>query len=62
MAPIQKQIVRVLRNAGKDLSMTELADQVPQATDVEVRAAVLPLISSEHVELRPDRTLRLRTK
>ena len=59
MAPIQKEIVRVLGKANRDLSMTELVRQVSQATEMEVRAAVLPLISSERIELRPNRTLRL---
>jgi len=62
MAKIQREIVRVLRDANKDISITELVSQVPTATDMEVRAAVLPLISSERIELRPDRTLRLSTK
>lgn len=59
MAPLQKEIVRVLRAANKDLSMTELVDQVSAGADVEVRAAVLPMISSKRIELRPDRKLRL---
>jgi hypothetical protein len=62
MAPIQKEIVRVLKAAHKDLSMAELLDQVSVGTDMEVRAAVLPMISSERIELRPDRKLRLRTE
>jgi uncharacterized iron-regulated membrane protein len=64
MAPVQQEIVRVLEAAQGEMTMSELVDRVEKrqpATEVEVRAAVLPLISSETVILTPDRKLKLRT-
>jgi len=65
MAPVQEEIVRVLGEAQHPITMSELVNQVGESgqakTAVEVRAAVLPMISGETVELTPDRKLRLRT-
>jgi hypothetical protein len=62
MARIQREIVRVLRAANGDLSMTELVARVDSASGIEVRAALLPMISSELIELGSDRKLRLRAE
>lgn len=61
MAPLQTRIIEALREAG-ELSMPALVGQITSAgtSAVEVRSAVLPLISAEKIELTPERNLRLR--
>ncbi len=63
MAPVQKEILKALD--GRELSMRELVGQVRQNSDVSatsVKAAVLPLILRDCVEMTWDRKLRLHTK
>jgi hypothetical protein len=63
MAPVQKEILKALD--GRELSMRELVGQVRQNSDVSatsVKAAVLPLILRDCVEMTWDRKLRLQTK
>lgn len=63
MAPVQAEILRVL--GGRELSMNDLVTQVRQnseATATTVKAAVLPLISGDCIEMTPDRKLRLHIK
>jgi DNA-directed RNA polymerase delta subunit len=63
MAPMQQQIEQILKEAKSEMTMSELVNRVEKfqtTTDVEVRAAVLPMISGERVELTADRKLRLR--
>ena len=59
---VEDQILQVLK--GGELSMTELVTKVQaEASSVKptaVKAAVLPLISSEQVSLTADRKLSLR--
>jgi hypothetical protein len=59
---VQARIVKALQDAGGELSLPELVQQVQSnsTTAVEVKAAVLPLISGEQVELTSNRRLRLR--
>jgi hypothetical protein len=60
MAPIQVRIVKELKKA--DLSVNELVEKVAKpshASQQEVRSAVLPMISSNRVELTPDLKLHL---
>jgi len=63
MAPVQAEILRVLD--GRELSMNDLVTQVRQnseASATTVKAAVLPLISNDCIEMTPDRKLRLHVK
>jgi hypothetical protein len=63
MAPVQAEILRVLD--GRELSMNDLVAQVRQnsaASATTVKAAVLPLISNDCIEMTPDRKLRLHVK
>ncbi len=63
MAPVQAEILRVLD--GRELSMNDLVTEVRQnseASATTVKAAVLPLISADCIEMTPDRKLRLHTK
>jgi predicted transcriptional regulator len=62
MAPVQVKILEILKNSN-ELSLNELVHRVQEGsstTTTEVRAALLPLISSENVDLTPDRKLRLK--
>jgi hypothetical protein len=62
MAPVEIKILEVLGNSG-ELSMNDLVQKVREGsatTATEVRAAVLPLISGESVDMTPDRKLRLK--
>jgi hypothetical protein len=50
---------------GRELSMSELVTEVrekSEASATAVKAAVLPLISGDCIEMTPDRKLRLHTK
>ncbi len=63
MAPMQVEILKVLD--GRELSMSELVTEVrekSEASATAVKAAVLPLISGDCIEMTPDRKLRLHTK
>jgi hypothetical protein len=65
MAPVQIQIMKVLRDSSCELSMNDLVNRVQensQASVAEVKAAVLPMISGERIELTPDLKLRLHAK
>jgi hypothetical protein len=65
MAPVQEEIVRVLGNSANGMTISELANRVEERQNVskiEVRAAVLPMISAEAVVLTPDRKLKLPTR
>ncbi len=62
MAPVEVKILEILESSG-ELSMNDLVNKVQEdsaASATEVRAAVLPLISSDNVDLTPDRKLRLK--
>ena len=55
------QIITVLKDSG-ELSMNDLVQRVRQSSQVsaaDVKAVVLPMISSESIELTPDLKLRL---
>ncbi len=63
MAPVQAEILRVLD--GRELSMNDLVSEVRQnsaASATTVKAAVLPLISNDCIEMTPNRKLRLHVK
>ena len=63
MAPMQVEILKVLD--GRELSMSELVTEVrekSEASATTVKAAVLPLISGDCIEMTADRKLRLHTK
>jgi hypothetical protein len=60
---MQVEILKVLD--GRELSMSELVTEVrekSEASATAVKAAVLPLISGDCIEMTPDRKLRLHTK
>lgn len=62
MAPVEAKILEILEGSG-ELSMNDLVHRVQEGSSTsasEVRAAVLPLISGESVDLTPDRKLRLK--
>jgi DNA-directed RNA polymerase delta subunit len=62
MAPVEMEIVKALKDSGGELSMNDLVSKVQEnlGTSVaDVRAAVLPMISGECIEMTPDRKLRL---
>lgn len=62
MAPVEIKILEILGNSG-ELSMNDLVQKVQEesaTSATEVRAAVLPLISGDSVDLTPDRKLRLK--
>jgi hypothetical protein len=62
MAPIQREIVSVLKAANAEVSVSDLVDRVvvrQAATPSEVKAALLPMISAERIELTANRKLRL---
>ena len=63
MAPVQAEILKVLE--GRELSMNDLVTQVRENSDASataVKAAVLPLISDDCIEMTVDRKLRLHRK
>lgn len=63
MAPVQAEILKVLN--GRELSMNDLISQVrenSEASATAVKAAVLPLISGDCIEMTADRKLRLHTR
>lgn len=60
VAPVQAKILDVLDRG--ELSMNDLVSQVREnsgASASTVKAAVLPLISSDYIEMTADRKLRL---
>jgi hypothetical protein len=62
MAPVELKILEILENSG-ELSMNDLVQKVQEtspSTASEVKAAVLPLISGESIDLTPGRKLRLK--
>jgi hypothetical protein len=63
MTPVKKQIIIALTASGGELSVGELVKKVREHSDAsaaDVKAAVLPMISGESIELTPDLRLRLR--
>jgi len=61
VSPVKMQIITVLKDSG-ELSMNDLVQRVRQSSQVsaaDVKAVVLPMISSESIELTPDLKLRL---
>jgi hypothetical protein len=63
MAPVQVEILKALN--GRELSMNDLVTEVrgkSEASATTVKAAVLPLISGDCIEMTADRKLRLHTK
>lgn len=63
MAPVQVEILDVLKN--RELSMNDLVTEVrgrSEASATTVKAAVLPLISGDYIEMTADRKLRLHKK
>ena len=63
MAPVQVKILEALENG--ELSMNDLVTTVRgnfAASVTTVKAAVLPLISGNRIEMTADRKLRLHTK
>jgi hypothetical protein len=62
MAPVEMEIVKALKNSGGELSMNDLVNKVQEnsrTSVADVKAAVLPMISGECIEMTPDRKLRL---
>lgn len=60
MAPVQEKILNVLDRG--ELSMNDLVAQVRENSGTSastVKAAVLPLISSDFIEMTAERKLRL---
>lgn len=63
MTPVKRQILTVLMNSGGEMSVGDLVQKVREHSDAsaaDVKAAVLPMISGESIELTPDLKLRLR--
>jgi hypothetical protein len=63
MAPVEKEILKALN--GRELSMKDLVSEVrgtSEASVSTVKAAVLPLISSDCIEMTADRKLRIHAK
>jgi hypothetical protein len=63
MAPVQEEILKALK--GRELSMNDLVNEVrekSEASATTVKAAVLPLISRDCIEMTAERKLRLHTK
>jgi len=63
MAPVQVEILKALN--GRELSMSDLVTEVrekSEASATTVKAAVLPLISGDRIQMTADRKLRLHTK
>jgi len=63
MAPVQRKIEQELRSTREGLSVNELVGRIAssQTSEQEVRSAVLPMISSDRVELTSGLKLRLRS-
>jgi hypothetical protein len=64
MPPVQIEILNALDD-GRKLSMSDLVNEVrgrSEASASAVKAAVLPLILGDHIEMTDDRKLRLITK
>ena len=62
MAPVEIAIVNALKDSGGELSMNDLVSKVQQSSRTsvaDVKAAVLPMISGECIEMTLDRKLRL---
>jgi hypothetical protein len=62
MAPVEIAIVNALKDSGGEISMNDLVSKVQQSSRTsvaDVKAAVLPMISGECIEMTPDRKLRL---
>lgn len=62
MAPVEMEIVKALRDSGGELSMSDLVSKVQKESGTsvaDVKAAVLPMISGECIEMTSDRKLRL---
>lgn len=62
MSAVQESVIKTLRNQREGLTMSELIQRVREDStepSVEIRAAVLPLITLNRVEFTPDRKLRL---
>lgn len=63
MPPVQVKIIEALEGSAESMSLNDLVTNVQkssQATAPGVKAAILPLISSEKVDLTPDRKVRLK--
>ncbi len=63
MAPVQQEILKVLN--GRELSINDLVNEVrekSEASATTVKAAILPLISGDCIEMTAERKLRLHTK
>jgi hypothetical protein len=63
MPPVQMEILNALE--GRVLSMSDLVSEVrgkSKASATTVKAAVLPLILGDRIEMTDDRKLRLNTK
>ena len=61
-AEVQKRIIRELRSANTELSLTDLVERVrPNASGGrnEVKAAVVPLLYRRDVKLTPNRKFRI---
>jgi len=60
MAPVQLEILKAL--GGRKLSMNELVLEVrqnSQASPIDIKVAVLPLINTNRIEMTPERKLHL---
>lgn len=63
MSPVKTHILTALTNSGGELSVSELVKKVRENSDAsaaDVKAAMLPMISGESIELTSDLKLRLR--
>jgi hypothetical protein len=63
MAPVQVEILSTLND--RELSMNDLVNEVrgkSEASATTVKAAVLPLISGDFIEMTADRKLRVHKK
>jgi hypothetical protein len=63
MAPVQQKILEALKD--RELSMQDLVSEVREKSEASasaVKAAVLPLISGDCIEMTADRKLRLHAK
>ena len=59
---VQKKILKTLRLASSEITVEQLITEVRQdcpAKTIEVRAALLPLLSARRIELTASRKLRL---
>jgi hypothetical protein len=63
MAPVQLEILNALN--GRELTMSDLVNEVRGKSDASattVKAAVLPLILGDRIQMTDDRKLRLHAK